>query len=108
MGVYIDGQLCSDTYLVVKQWMTEYQALNNTCHASSDHYISGTVSYHPQVMSNTTENTMLNESISYKEVDYAINNLKLNNSIRIDNIPNEILKNDNMRLYLYYLFCVCF
>ena len=31
-------------------------------------YIIDTVSYHAQLMSNTTENNMLNEPISYKEV----------------------------------------
>ena len=39
---------------------------------------------------------MLNESISYKEVDYAINNLRLNKSSGIYNIPNEIPSNDNI------------
>ena len=54
------------------------------------------------------ENIMLNEPISYKEVEFAINNLNVRKACGIDNIPNEILKNQNTRLYLYYLFYVCF
>ena len=54
------------------------------------------------------DNLMLNEPLSYKEVESAINALKLKKACGIDNIPNEILKNPNIYLFLYYLFYNCF
>ena len=43
-----------------------------------------------QLPSQSNENSMLNEPITFIEVEYAINNLKFKKSSGIDNIPNEI------------------
>ena len=42
---------------------------------------------------------MLNKPISYKEIEFVINNLNVRKACVVDNIPNEIL---------YHLFYVCF
>ena len=51
---------------------------------------------------------MLNEPLCYQEVDFAINNLRPKKACVVDNIPNEILRNLNIRHFLYHLFYVCF
>ncbi len=50
------------------------------------------------------ENPELNCPISFDEIGKIINKLKINNSIGIDQIPNEVLKNHDVMLLLYNLF----
>jgi hypothetical protein len=57
---------------------------------------------------NTEPNIMLNQDISYHEVEYQIKLAKNNKSSGIDNIPNEVLKNNHVTLALYKLFSHCF
>ena len=56
------------------------------------------------------ENHMLNEPFSYHEIEFAIDSLKLKKTktCRVNNIPNEILKNKNIRQFLHNLFYVRF
>ena len=50
---------------------------------------------------------MLNETLDPKEVNFGAKSLSLRKSCRVDQIPNEIFKNQNIRniFIIYYLIC---
>ena len=50
----------------------------------------------------------LNEPISFEETKRALMNLKNGKAVGLDNLPNEILKNDRLTNILNELFNVCF
>ncbi len=54
------------------------------------------------------ENSKLDCSVSYDEVEKIVNKRKLNKSGGINQIPNEVLKNHDVMLMLYHLFIKCF
>ena len=44
-----------------------------------------------------------------KEVEYVVKSLELGKSSGVDNIPNEVLKNDKIKLYWnYVIYFLCF
>ena len=55
-----------------------------------------------------TPNIYLNEQLSYDEVEKAVRKLQNGKSPGLDNIPNEILKNKEVIMCLWYLYRKCF
>lgn len=53
-------------------------------------------------------NPELNNPLSFDEIERMVNRLKQRKSTGIDEIPNEVLKNHDVMLLLYYLFVKCF
>ena len=62
----------------------------------TDPTITGIVQNHLSISDPQIDSLMLNETLSYKEVENAINAQKLKKVCSADNIPNEILKNPNI------------
>ncbi len=54
------------------------------------------------------QNPKLNGPLSFNELEYMINKLKKNKSVGIDQIPNEVLKKDDVMLILFQLYVKCF
>lgn len=57
---------------------------------------------------NHQSNGQLNTSISFDEVERQINKAKFHKATGCDNIPNEVLKSDDVKIMLYKLFVFCF
>ena len=57
---------------------------------------------------NYEQNLMLNDIISFDEIEKAAKRLKKNKAVGIDNVPNEMLSSHFVMMYLYYLFNCCF
>ena len=55
-----------------------------------------------------TPNIYLNDQLSYAEVEKAVRKLQNGKSPGLDNIPNEILKNKEVIMCLWYLYRKCF
>ncbi len=55
-----------------------------------------------------TQNTDLNKTIDLDEVRKVVNKSKLGKACGTDELPNEVLKNENMVKCLHALFQMCF
>ena len=53
-------------------------------------------------------NDFINKPISFQEVEQVTNSLKLNKACGFDGIPNEVVKNKDVVLYLWKLFNILF
>ena len=53
-------------------------------------------------------NDFINKPISFQEVEQITNSLKLNKACGFDGIPNEVVKNKDVVLYLWKLFNILF
>ena len=57
---------------------------------------------------NFNHNECLNQKIEYGEIEKVVKGLKPGKSCGYDNIPNEILRQENVMLLLFHLFNKCF
>jgi hypothetical protein len=61
-----------------------------------------------EMQNSVNVNEMLNEPLTMAELIRAVTKLKRNKAVGFDKIPNEVLKQNNIRLLLYGLFSTCF
>ena len=113
--VYINNMLTADIDIVMKKWREDFQTLYNVrdanafdaafyCHAKN----SLTTLEENMVNGMLNDNRALNLPISFQEVQYMLNKLKKNKATGIDNIPNEMLMNNDVVKILFNLYSKCF
>ncbi len=54
------------------------------------------------------QNPELNSPLFFDELEYIINKHKKNKCVGIDQIPNEVLKKNDVMLILFQLYVKCF
>ena len=91
IGVYVDGELTNYLDLVIKQWLTEYKSLYTTINIIITMVIicKKNATYHVNLSNHQDGNIMLNEPISYKEVEFAIKNLNVRKACGV-NAPQQL------------------
>ena len=91
---------------VLNRWKLEFESLYSPTYENEDNEFYSHVLYalecYEQNMNET--NFMVNESISYDEIETAVNKLKIKKATGPDDIPNEVLKNRSVILALCKLF----
>ena len=95
IAVYEEGHLTNNLDRIVERWIVEYISLYNTEHNSDNKYIKEYISSELKSDGNE-ENIMLNEPLSFNEVQFAITYKK---SSGVDNIPNEVFKSHEIRMH---------
>ena len=118
MKVYdTDGQVITDTERVLNKWKEDFQALYECPQDVEENFdtdfyngiITEKMRWEEQMESaNYQCNQELNKQISFHEIELVVRNLKSKKSTGVDNIPNEVLKNHNVMLLLYYFYVKCF
>ncbi len=109
-----DGNISYDKDTVLKTWENEYKNLLNSNDGIFDDDfladIQSTKAHLEQNMQDPlyTQNTDLNKTIDLDEVRKVVNKSKLGKACGTDELPNEVLKNENMVKCLHALFQMCF
>ncbi len=116
MKVYtnIDGVL-TDVTTVLDNWQNNFSQLYNKCNEAIllDNIYADLLTNKENLESNMSrpeynENIYINKDILYNEVNQVINRLWCNKAVGINQIPNEILKYDDIKKSTCNIFNCCF
>ncbi|CAC5406288.1 unnamed protein product [Mytilus coruscus] len=108
-----NGEVTNDTDTVLERWKTEYESAFNSvdsCNNFDDTFLADIKNrvQNENNYRNDIDVSDLNREISREEVKDAVYKAKLGKAIGIDEIPSEILRNDNCIDLLHKLFKFCF
>lgn len=98
-----DGSLCNDPDVVLEKWRTDFQGL-----LSPDDTTINWDNISVELEDITLDNSIFNQMIHIDEVIKCILSSKSGKSSGIDEIPNELLKNDAAIAMLHSLYNRCF
>jgi hypothetical protein len=114
--VYFNGVLTDDITAVLNRWREDFYSLYNI--RCDDEHFNKNFFDHAEYRIQSLEfemnepdfemNDLLNLPISIQEIYYMIKKLKRNKAPGIDNIPYEILMNDDVVKILFNLYSKCF
>ena len=114
MEVYDDaGNIVCDKEQVLDKWCSEFEKLynreNETNDPDWDRYIAHSIEMAEQRMLDPLydQNKVLNRIITLEEIDKVVKKAKNKKNPGIDLLPNEVLKNTNLRRVLKDLFQIC-
>ncbi|VDH95785.1 Hypothetical predicted protein [Mytilus galloprovincialis] len=103
-----DGTISYDTNEILERWRSEYSKLFSAeITEVDDLFMSNIEQLNAQMEAEVTDAT-LNDDINIEETKSAMKRLKSGKSVGVDNLPNEILKNENLLHILTKLFNLCF
>ncbi|CAG2212577.1 unnamed protein product [Mytilus edulis] len=115
-----DGTMLYDTNEILERWRSEYSKLFSAEITEVDDLFMSNIEQLNAQMEAEIDNLDLNESktkvtdatlnddINIEETKSAMKRLKSGKSVGVDNLPNEILKNENLLHILTKLFNLCF
>ena len=106
-----EGNIITDHDYVFQKWKTDFEKLYNdrACDNFDETFLSESRNNLKDLESNmSNENHTLNKIITPYEVDQVTQKLKNNKSTGLDNIPNEVLKNPQVKLSMCQYFNKCF
>ena len=114
--VYIDGVLSDNISLVLQKWKEDFYSLYNNrdgnelfCQNFLEYTKNKIRSFELEMCENNyVMNGLLNLPISIQEIQYMVKRLKRNKASGIDNIPYEILMNEDVVKILFNLYSKCF
>ena len=117
LGVRIEGEISYDKNIIQRKWFQDYEKLysgppghiQNANSKFALNIIARIENRELQMLQpNYEQNLMLNDIISFDEIEKATKRSKKNKAVGIDNVPNEMLSSHFVMMYLYYLFNYCF
>ena len=106
-----NGEICNDINQVLDKWRSEYNHLYNfqTSPGVFDDEFRDQCEKDLNDMNDSCDCLPgINDAITLEEVVYAISVAKLRKAVGIDNLPNEILKNENTYKLMHVLFSQIF
>ena len=115
MRVCEGGTITTDKNKVLHKWATDFESLHNVTQEAQSTFNS---TFHKDILDTVRRyeheadqedfpNIYLNDQLSYDEVEKAVRKLQNGKSPGLDNIPNEILKNKEVIMCLWYLYRKC-
>ena len=110
--VGINNELFENSDIVLDKWASNFENLLNekTNNPNFDeNFYNKIIEQKQSREANINDlNNFLNHDFTIEEVAYHVNKSKTNKSAGFDNIPNEILKHNDVVQLLYKLFQFCF
>ena len=110
-----DDNFSNDINVILDKWETEFSNMYNKPNEVTRHFDNNFLEFiireKERLESNNDDsnsNIVLNEAISYNEVESVIVKLKPGKATGIDNVPNEVLKSDSIKLCIFHLVNKCF
>ncbi|CAG2232002.1 unnamed protein product [Mytilus edulis] len=108
-----NGEITNDTDTVLERWKTEYESAFNSVDSCNNYDDTFLADIKNKVRNENNyrkdiDVSGLNREISREEVKDAVYKAKLGKAIGIDEIPSEILRNDNCIDLLHKLVKFCF
>ena len=110
-----DDEVTSDENIVINRWEQDFKLLydrpTEVMSNFDETFYNNIVNLKERLeldMNNEESNIMLNRAVSYDEIECIIDGLKVGKAPGIDNIPNEVLKYDLTKRYLFYFINKCF
>ena len=115
MRVSEGGTITTDKNKVLHKWATDFESLYNVTEEAQstfnstfyDDILDTVRRYEHESDQEDSPNIYLNDKLSYDEVEKAVRKLQNGKSPGLDNIPNEILKNKEVIMCLWYLYRKC-
>ena len=101
----------TDVNVVLNRWHDDFSSLYNVPDNVNfdDDFYQTKIDELTDLESNLTEtNDLVNRELSFDEIEKTVRKLRLKKSVGIDFIPNEILKNHDVKVALFSLFTVFF
>ena len=114
MSVYNNGSLTSDNNIVLSKWKSEFESLyaESNCNQFDDVFYANicndNVLKERHMLNSNSHNMTINADITFDEIHKLVTKAKLNKSVGIDMVPNEILNHRDVILLLKCLFQFCF
>ena len=110
-----DEEVTSDENIVINRWEKDFKLLydrpTEVMGNFDENFYNNIVNLKDMLehnMINEEGNIMLNRAVSYDEIECIVDRLKAGKAPGIDNIPNEVLKYDLTKKFLFYFISKCF
>ena len=111
MKVKINDTMTINENDVLKKWQEDFSSLYNIPDDMEyDDLFKKRKTEEKFILENYPQNIneFINQPISFQEVEQVINSLKINKACGFDGIPNEVVKNKDVVLYLWKFFNLLF
>ena len=108
--VKVDDEIIRDKEKVLEKWKCDYEQLYKvTSETFNENYKKEVLRHDPVLETPTLGNAdHLNRTLTPKEVRDAVNRTKTKKAPGLDNITNELIKNDEVTELLYRFYRKCF
>ena len=107
--ININGEISIDKNVILAKWKSDFENLYQfESKDFNDVFKDEKLSELNKVWDAPELTLDINAPIMYEEVKCAVESTKVRKAVGLDNIPNELLKNENVMKLLHSLFYTCF